>query len=284
MTEVHCDYVQATFAADDWAAVREAIEPALDVGGCHLELDEPGRVLWRAGDGTVKATRYGPVVAVGASGAVLASLRAVRAFAGYLAALGSVPHKVTRVDAALDVVEDTPDVLDRIRAAALSTRGISLTRKRVAPRHVTRFVTTREDGRDTGTCYVGSRDADVRAAVYDKRRERIDKGLPDVGPLTRYEVRVKCGATLRDAAEPAAMFWHFMAPGILPAPRGQERWISRGDGYQVDWPDKPLPAARLARRVEESPDVVALLRLSEEVGPRGFDFLVSLLRSRAASV
>lgn len=277
---VFCDYLGVTVANDDWPGVRMAIEPALDAIGARVELDGDRGTLWRAGDGTVKAQRYGPVTSIGASGAVLAGLRAVKAFGAYLAGLGSVNHRVTRLDAAYDVKLPTAPIIASIVEKAHSLEGLALTRKRVLSKHVTRLVTRGADGADTGTCYVGSRSAEVRACVYDKRQERLDRGLIDVGPLTRYELRVKSGvgATLRDAHDPTELFWHFMAPGVLGRPAGVADWEPRGEGFEVDWPDQPTAAARLVKRVGASADVQALLRLADQAGPYGFELLVGELR------
>lgn len=281
---VFCDFVGVTFDNASWPDVRQAIEPCLQSVGAQVEQDEEGAVLWRTGEGTFKAKRYGPVMSLGASGLACAALRLANVFGNYLAAIGATPHNVTRLDASRDVVEDTPPVIDGIVAKSVSSDGIALTRKRIHPRDVTRLVARRHDGLDTGTCYVGSRNAEVRAAVYDKREERMSRGLPDIGPLTRYELRLKSGAgvTLRDALDPTNVFWHFMSPAILPPPANVTPWVSNAIGFQVDWPSPPLPAERLRRRLHASADVAALLRLAEEVGPYGFDLMVGELRKLQA--
>lgn len=285
---VFCDFLGVTFDHSDWPSVRSAIEPCLDSFGASLEFDADGTTLWRSGDGTIRAKRFGSVMSLGASGAACAALRVAAMFGNYLAAIGSVPHTVTRLDASIDLVEDTPAVIDRLVSASETSEGIALTRKRVRPRDVTRLLARRSDGKDTGTCYIGSRNAEVRAAVYDKREERLSRGLCDVGPLTRYELRLKSGvgATLRDALVPDSIFWHFMSPSVLPhSPPGVSRpWVSHAGGFEVERPDLPLPAARLRRRLDASPEVRALLRLVDEIGPGGFDFLVHELRRLQVAV
>ena len=282
--DVFCDFVGVTFDQSSWPDVRQGIEPCLQSIGAQVDYDDEGSTLWRSGDGTIKAKRYGTVMSLGASGVACAALRFANVFGNYLAAIGATPHTVTRLDASRDVQEDTPPVIDAIVAKSVAPDGLSLTRKRVHPRDVTRLVARRHDGLDTGTCYVGSRNAEVRAAVYDKREERMTRGLADVGPLTRYELRLKSGVgvTLRDALEPTNVFWHFMSPAILPTPADVVPWVSNAIGFQVDWPSPPLPAERLRRRVQASADVAALLRLADEVGPYGFDFLVGELRKLQA--
>lgn len=286
MSDVFCDFLGVTFSNDDWAAVRGELEPVLDSVGASVAFDGKGETLWRLGDGTVKAKRYGPVTALGASGAMLAALRLSNVLAGYLRALAGVGHRVTRLDASKDRQEATAPVIAELREKSISPDGLRLTRKRIAPRHVTRLVAAGVDGLDTGTCYVGSRMAEVRACVYDKRQERIDRGLVDVGPLTRYELRVKSqvGATLRDAMDPESLFWHFMAPDVLPRPAHVAAWEPHGEGFAIEWGAKPLPAARLVQRVQASPDIAALVRLSDEVGPYGFALLVSEMQKLRGGV
>ena len=236
-SEVFCDFVGVTFDQVHWPEVRQGIEPCLQSIGAFVEFEDDKSALWRSGDGTVKAKRYGSVMSLGASGVACGALRLAAVFGNYLAAIGTVPHNVTRLDASRDVVEDTPPVLDRIVEKSSSAEGLALSRKRVSPRDVTRLVARRPDGLDTGTCYVGSRNAEVRAAIYDKREERLSRGLIDVGPLTRYELRLKSGVgvTLRDALEPEKVFWHFMSPAIFATQPNVEPWVSHAVGFKVDW-------------------------------------------------
>lgn len=284
---VFCDFVQVSYPAETWEDVRAGVEPVLDSVGAQLEVDDmrSGRVLWRAGDGTVNAKRIGPVVTLGASGSVLAGLRLAGLLERYLAEVGAQPHRVTRLDLTLDVPEKTAPVIERLAASVISPGGLALSRKRVPAKHCTRYVTRDPDGVDTGTIYVGSAQADVRLCVYDKRQERVDKGLPDLGsPLTRYELRLRggTGVTLRDAARPSPAFWHYASPDVLQKPAGVSLWDAQGTGYTLQPADLPLPAERLRRRVAASADAAALVRLADSVGPYGFALLVSELRKLVA--
>lgn len=283
---VFCDFLSVTFDRADWDQVRQGITPALDSVGAQVEMDSDDCTLWRSGDGTVKAKRYRQVMAVGASGSMLAALRFAGAFAAYLSALGSVPHRVTRLDASKDVVTPTAPVIASLVERASGEAGIRLTRKRITPSDVTRLVSRQPDGSDSGTVYLGGRAAEVRACIYDKRLERMQNGLCDVGPLTRYELRLKSqvGVTLRDAYEPDRLFWHFMSPDILPVKSSPGEWSPGPGGFAVDWPDMPSPLARLHRRVESSDEVAALLRLADEVGPYGFRMLVAAIERRRDGV
>ena len=66
--------------------------------------------------------------------------------------------------------------------------------------------------------------ARMTARVYDKSFEALkNRGEVYPLPVTRYEVtaRKDSGVTLRDAAEPAAIFWHIASPALIPSkPKG----------------------------------------------------------------
>lgn len=278
MSEPFCDFLSVSTPSGEWEAMRGDVLPVLQEVGASTEFENADGALWRVGEGTVKASRRGVVWCLSATGAVLAALRLARLGGEYLSAIGAHAHRVTRVDASLDRTEDTPPVIRRL-LEAVASEGLAISRKRVPPAHVTRYVTRRPDGEDSGTAYFGKPSAEVRAVVYDKRLERMAHGLADVGPLTRYELRVRSGMnpTLRDAYAPAPMFWHFMSPAFLAAPEGVGEWVGQGEPLSLVRAPRALPAARLARRVEDSAEVAALLALADEVGPRGFDFLVGQL-------
>ena len=282
-----CDFIGVTVPAEVWDSLREDVESELQALGMGVEVDEERAVLWRTseGHGTVKANRVGKVWALGASGSVCAGLRAAGRFNDYLAAIAIRPHRVTRIDASIDVQADAAPLVAGITRAGRAG-GLSLTRKSVKPSDVTTFLGVRADGVETGTVYVGARRADVRLVAYDKQHERAARKLPDVGPLTRYELRLRSGTgvTLRDAAMPASVFWHFL--GDVPMvtslrPEGVPQWTPEGSGFVLERTAPPLPAQRLKRRVEQSADLRALVALAEACGPYGVELLVSHIRSMA---
>ena len=281
MTAPFCDFISATVPEDEWHDLRREVSAELDALGMAVDFDRDKETLWRDphGDGTVKAKSINGVRAISATGAVCAGLRVAGRFASFLAAIASRPHRVTRLDASLDVVEDAPPALD---AAVEKGRAghVALTRKAVRPRDVTTFYGVRADGRVSGTAYFGTVNADVRLCMYDKQHERVSRGLPDVGPLTRYEMRLRsgCGITMRDAHDPAPVFWHFMPDEILSSPVGVVEWVAGGSGFDFERAAPLSPVERLYRRIDDSPEVIALMRLAVEVGPQGFDVAVSRMR------
>lgn len=283
-----CDFIGVTVPAEVWDALRDDVEAELESLGMGVEVDDDRSVLWRdseGGSGTVKASKVGKVWALGTSGAVCAGLRAAGRFHDYLAAIGAHPHRVTRLDATLDVQVDAAPVVAEVTRAGRAGE-LSLTRKAVKPADVLAFSGVRADGAVSGTVYVGSKRADVRLVVYDKQHERASRKLPDSGPLTRYELRLRAGAgvTLRDAAAPASVFWHFLC-GVglesLPSVDRAPEWSAEGTGFVLERTAPPLPAQRLKRRCETSADLRALVALAESCGPYGVELLVGHIRAMA---
>lgn len=276
MSDVFCDHLTFSTPVDEWESFRLAASPLFDTIGAQVEYETDRATLWRAGSGTCRAERKGLVMVVSATGAFLAGLRCARLFREYLSTISVRPHRVTRLDASLDRAEDTAPVLADLVRKVSSPDGLHVTRKRVKPGSCTRYVTQRADGLDTGSVYLGPVNADVRPVVYDKRKERTDAGLPDVGPLTRYECRVRSGVgpSLYDADRPAALFWHFMGD-VLPVPVDAPAWSSHAEGFVLVRSPPPLPAARLLRRLDASADLLAIVRLAVQVGPSGLALLQS---------
>ncbi len=278
MNEVpFCDFVGVTVPVDEWEGLRADISAELDAIGMQVELDEERLVLWRTANsrGTVNAKRIGKVWALGCSGAACAGLRTAGRFNSYLHAIGQRRHRVTRIDASIDYAVDAAPIV-----AAVATAGrngeLSLTRKRIRPTDVETHIGVRADGALSGTVYLGAKKADVRMMVYDKQHERMHKWkLPDCGPLVRYELKLRAGTgvTLRDAAQPAGVFWEYAAPDFLPRPDDAPRWDAGGTGFYLEPHIPLLPAQRLKRRVEASRDLAAIVALAKECGPFGVSLL-----------
>lgn len=279
-----CDALTVSMPVEAWADVRRALVAEIDAIGLAVEVDQDRRTLWRAldGAGIVRSEVVAGVRTVYASGGVCGALRASGRWSAYLGVLGSAPHRVTRLDATVDVHNDAPPVLDAVAQLARAG-GVSFTRKAVRPRDVTSLLALRFDGMLSGTLYVGARRASVRLCLYDKRKERVDRGLPDVGPLTRYELRLtsETGVTLRDAYDPASVFWHYLPGTLLSPPPGVVPWAAGALGYDVDRPPPLSAAERLHRRLQDSAEFAALVRLASEF-PGGLDYLCAHARKAGA--
>ena len=273
------DYLNTTHPLGSFPFVQDAVLRLLEDAGMTSRTDE----IHDLGGGTVKIAQMHRVGMISLSGAALAHLRALGVFGEYLAALGTEAHKVTILHAAHDVPVDAPPRLHALYRKARAGK-LSLSRKSIDPRYggIERiFKPGVIDGRDTGTLYVAPPSARVRAAVYDKRNERILAGAPDPGPLLRYELRLKhVGATLRDAFDPTALFWHYAAPDLLTRPQGVADWSPQADGYDLPPMRSYSPAERIQRIVDSSLDLGKLFDLADAIGPRGIDYVVSALRAR----
>lgn len=283
MSAVICDKLDVTVPAEH-AGLLDRLRPYIDAAGFAVEWDAESKLVLRsANDGTIVwAKRFG-VMCLGVSGAACAALRTSGQWMGFLAEIGATPHRVTRLDATLDVIADASPEVRRLRRLG-AKGGLKLTRKAVKPEHVESHLSLCSlAGVETGTVYIGSKQADVRLVVYDKRHERYKATGVDVGPLTRYELRLRAGTgvTLRDVAEPAAVFWHHMGRGTLSAPAGAPAWSSEAEGYCIERGTPPSAFQRLVARVESSGEVLALAKLAAELGPYGIDVLVSEIRKVA---
>lgn len=277
---IFCDWLDVTFSPTDCPypelnllLLGAGFEVSRDAAGVRCYLPPDGA------RGMVQVSHKARYAKVSLSGGACAALRALRLFEQVLWVLASSPHKVTRLDAALDLPTDAADVL-----AALQSRYpggvVNLGRKGLP---VTRMLATRGDGRESGTYYVGHRTAArFTARVYDKALEADSKRGELLPPTTRFEVtaRKDSGATLRDAGVPSAIFWHIAAPALLNRPEGVPMWVP---DLEAAWSAPPRlyqPAEVLQRRVEASPELDALLELADTLGPQGRRHLLHLLARR----
>lgn len=261
---------------------------ARELGGFLLEqgASEVQQGLYRFPDGgTVKVGRAHAVWAVGVSGKALALLRSEGAFDGLLGLLSAYPHQVTRLDASLDLPEDASPRLWDLYQKALKGR-VRLGRKAVGARSVVHHLRPAlyAEGVQTGSLYLGRRGDARMLCVYDKRNERLDKGELDLGPCTRYELRLdgrRSGVTLRDVQEPGPVFWAVMGGQILERPSGVPEWESWAEGFTMPRYEAPEPSERLRRACERSEALGGLCQLALPLGvPEGLAALQSHVGAR----
>lgn len=266
VSDVFCDWLDVTCSPD--ASFIADVRRFCDVNLWPVAYSDDERVLIAVGDGKLSLDVKKRYHRASASGAVLALLREFDLLKPFLALLGSVPHRVTRLDAAVDVAVDGPVVL-RSLEARYPTDRVALTRKALK---VTRMYSAREsDGQLTGTWYVGHRSsARVTARVYDKQAEILERTGLDSPPLTRYELTFKkdLGCTLRDCLMPASLFYQFASGPLLAPPEPVPEWVPNKD---ADWSAVPvdlaLPYELFCKRVEYSPEIARLAELAAEMGP-----------------
>lgn len=280
--KVQTDWLDVTYAPDD---VPEPELRALLLGaGFQVAYDKGHRLLYvpPSGHGALVVMYSTNWAKISLSGSVCSHLRDIDHWLDVLSILSSSPHTVTRLDPCLDLPLDAADVI-----AGLTLRypdgKCSLGRKALP---IKRILETRPDGKDSGTFYVGHMTkARATARVYDKTLERLQRAGIDLGyNLTRFEATVRrdYGATLRDAAEPDALFWHVMCPALLTKkPAEVPMWLPGND--LTGWEHTPrvyAPAEVLQRRVEHSAELEALGLLADDLGSYGRSMLLSLISRR----
>ena len=269
---VFCDWLDVTCHPDSsfvpslsrWAVANYPVAYA---------DEEAGRLIYEVGYGKLVIEEKHKFHRASASGGVLQQLRDNDVFEQYLTILSTVPHAVTRLDAAIDVPVDGPDIL-RSLEAKYPDDVIRLTHK---PMKIKRFYSTRSDGQLTGTWYVGHRSrARVSARVYDKQAEAFEVRGEILKPTTRTELtfRRDIGCSLRDAYMPASLFYEYASPSLIDKPSDIPPWESHASGWESDQAPPPLTYQQFQKRVDESPELAALVQLAEELGPGATKHLV----------
>lgn len=271
--QAFCDWLDVTYSPVDFPS--EEVSMFLQSwSGASLREKTHNSACWTVGDGLVRFDARRRYARISASGAALAHLRVLGVFEEYLITLASSAHKVTRLDAAVDLPLDGADVVSELRARYPTSCSLSRKGQRVSS-----LLSPRDsDGRETGTWYVGHRaKGEVTARVYDKAHEAWQKRGEKLPPTTRYEITVRKGyrPTLRDASAPDRIFWHFASPSLLQRPWDMPEWSSF-EAYAWDHtPDELPPGAILKNRIETSPDLAAIVSLAKRYGPQYERFAVS---------
>lgn len=279
-----CDYLNVSFPQDVGLATFAQLGDVLDAALFDRVRDASGTFLYRSGSGTVKCTRRGHVAIVGSSGTALRTLRDSNLYGDFLGTLALGSHRVTRLDCTVDIPVDAAPIVEALMRKGRCGR-VALSRKAVAIEDVYTHLGLDRRGVLTGSVYFGAHTAEVRGLVYDKRHQLECKMGADIGPCTRYEIRVsgKFGPTLHDAYAPARLFWHFASPDLLRGPDGVQPWVSHSEGFVMPPSHELTPAQLMQRKLESSPDVARLLALAKQIGPYGMDLLCQRLRRLADS-
>lgn len=278
---VICDFVRVTVPPGDVDSVMSDISPCLDAIGASA--DSQGS--YRVGTGVFSQKVSHGVGVFSASGQILAELRAHGLLSQFLMSFSSSPHKVTRVDAAMDVPIYAPDAVRSVYFLAHNEK-ISLSRKVVKRRNVSKHFSPvlyeESSSRETGSVYCGGPKAEVRAVIYDKRQEILVKRGFDIGEhRTRVECRVSSGMSpsLRDVFEPAPMFHHFMSPCLVNAPDPPVAWVSSGGSFSLNRAPV-LPFPRLRSIVDGSRDFERVFAIASSLGEPGLLMALSFIEKR----
>lgn len=250
---------------DTWIlqAIRRACRPFQ--GGEEVGLIAESR----KSDPTVRVDTRAAWCRVSLSGQAVEAIRAQDQWVPLLADLAALPHRVTRLDASLDLDIPGPLAVPAVLRAGRSG-SISLGRKSLSPKDVTFVDKLDARGDVTGTVYLGKRTREISAAIYDKRHEREDAGLEDLGPCTRVELRLRAlGCTLRDAAVPSALFWNY-GRALVDAPPGAPDWTAAGQGWDMPPAQPPDYLRIMDRRLDTlAPELDSLKGIALRLGPYG---------------
>jgi hypothetical protein len=272
-TDPFCDWLNVTCDPDN--SFVPAMLEFLDFISCPVAYADDEKILIDVGFGKVKITmgQKSRFHSVSASGSVLSHLRSSNLFSDYLSVLASVPHKVTRLDAAIDLSVDAPLYLRMLERQYPDDR-VKFTRKTVK---VTRLYSAREsDGKQSGSWYAGNYGkARLTARVYDKQLEALDNRGESLPPTTRIELTFAkdFGCTLKDASMPASLFFTHCKP-VLDTETNHVVWESYAEAWEGTPLDVPLDWQIYQRRLQNSPEIAALIVLAAKLGPTGKDMLM----------
>ncbi len=247
-----CDYLNLTSPLGNQELITAAIRPYLDTLGMSEEVEGLFREPLRGG--TFKIHPRGKVCVFGSSGAFLDALRGHGLFNQFLSEFAAFDHRISMMHVTCDYGVDAPPVIDSVYALAKSG-ALHLTRKAVSARNVSRVTSPGQDGRDTGTVYLGSKkNSDVWAKVYDKGHEAFSRRGEILGQVVRVEIAVQSdvNATLRDASLPSDIFYHFAARSLVQAPPDYSGWVPHGHGFVLDEPRQDFTAYQRAKSILNS--------------------------------
>lgn len=240
-----------------------------------------------ASNGSLTWGSRGGVTWYTTSGAFLSDLRAAQCLNEYLCCFASHPdnpsmeHRVSLLDCTVDESVYAPPVLADILKKAFSG-AYQFTRKAISPLAITQHMglcAYNDSGDVTGSVYLGKSPMKVRAKVYDKRQERMQRGGGVVIPDTlRHELTVTgaMGITLHDVASPGSLFYHFYPKNLL-SPRPYPSWAPSETGYFREV-FKPMPSMMLKSRMQASNDLKAMFKLAALSGEHGFEYFMQVAR------
>jgi hypothetical protein len=278
-SEPFCDYLTVTCdPLSSFLTPNIGVEATLDGGlqaylarislPVSFEDKEKGVINYIAGKGLIRIERKKKFHLVSASGGAITFLRDNGHWRDYLNVVGSVPHNVSRIDVAVDVYCDAVPIL-RSLEKKYESGFFSFGRKSLP---ITTLYGTRDDGKVTGTWYVGHRSsARVTARVYDKTHEALVKRFEVIEATTRYELTFKrdYNCSLWDALMPKSLFYTHASPGLLDKPDGEDipDWSSKGTAPWESTPvDTKLAFEVFERRVITSPDIANIAELALDIG------------------
>lgn len=274
-SDVFCDYLDATCHPD--ASFLPELSKFLAYHFYPVAFTNTGRggsqvTGYRVGTGVLTLEASKTFHRASASGSCIRVFEDAGVFRDYVNVLGSVPHNVTRLDAAVDLHTDAPPFLRRLESL-YPDDYFSFGRKRL---RITRLYSARSsDGALTGTWYIGHRSsARVTARVYDKQHEASEKRGDQLPPTTRIELtfRKDYNCSLYDVLMPESLFYSHASPALVSKPDGVNivDWAPKGLVPWVSTPkDYSMTIERFDVRVSNSPELLKLAELASQFGDSG---------------
>lgn len=217
--EVFCDWLSVTFQPSADLTWLDGFLTSI-----AAKMVSTGQYT-TAGGGLVRHQTAKRWQSLSFSGGALGVIRSYGLLRDLLESISSYPHKVTRLDAAVDYPEDAAPIIDRLWSVYRSG-GVRLNAWNEVP--TKSYLSARFDGAISGTFYAGNRRTNkITARVYDKQQQIHEFHRVDIGHRVRYELTIRTDqVTLRDVAHPASVFWHYMSPALLPVPLGVSPWVA----------------------------------------------------------
>jgi len=230
-----CDYLDVTCSPDD--SFMDALTNWLGVHSIDCTVFRDGSTNYVLGVGMLKLQTMGSFHRASASGGFVDGLRGLGLWRDYVNILGTVGHKVTRLDVAVDVDIDAPIVLSALESAypigEFKFGRKTLRTKTILERRLS-------DNALSGTWYAGhGSKARVSGKVYDKQLELFTRRGILSPPLTRFELtfRKDFGVSLWDVLSPTDIFYSH-AGGLMQTDNIKYNdWAKRG---LVPWVSAPV--------------------------------------------
>lgn len=216
-------------------------------------------------------------------GQALEYLRHVSLLDELLSIIATTPHKVTRLDLAIQFTEKFSTAVRRYKRKypkghfqhGRATLAVS-------------FNTRTFNDDLTGAVYLGDRKKrhDVSGIVYNKTFQVLDSAGLLVDPnITRYELRLtgRVGCSLKDVVSPEPVFYTHSSIFGLKKPSGVSDWVS-GASYVPTFPspNRKDHYPKLVDYLDMNPAFEHMLKLADKL-PDGRRLLLNLLKEKIDS-
>lgn len=264
-SEPICDWLDVTCSPE--SSFMGALTNWLGLHSIDCVAFKDGSTAYMIDRGVLKLSGTGRFHRASASGGFVDGLREKGLWRDYVNLLGSVDHKVTRLDVAVDVHVDMPIVLSALESCypngefnfgRKSLRTKTILEKRVA------------DNVLSGTWYAGHRSkARLCGRVYDKQLELLERHGILSTPLTRFELtfRKDFGASLWDVLSPTDIFYSH-AGGLMKTDHIKYNdWAERG---LMPWCSAPVDTDFTVERAKRALSHSVELRRYAELFARNF--------------